>query len=548
MPRPAKRIIPNPALKEPVSGSIQLVEEPEVGKSEKSSSSERNTEVEKNEAEEYQPLQPYTHIEAFGLKKAVELNGQHGHIVQYNPKSDLYNVIFNWDTKTKKALKRKNLKVVEEFITPPSWDGWKCGIKPQDFGVSDEHSKLLQFSQEAFDEVSGLHPRKQWDAIQRHLFIRIVLDHASEEEYGEEGLPKGQKHSPDCQPHKIFRYIMTVLMAQNDYEKVAADDRKIPSVYQCQARFQKEFVHRFKIENQKEVDDFLVKRETGEIQKKYEIREMGNPGRKHYGVFATEAIEPLEIILIEDPVLTVKLEKGQKVANAQQVTGAFNKLSEDLQEKVMELHGPPLMARVGQDGTLEQIHVENYGEHMVHIFQRNSLQQVGAQHLYLEMSRFNHSCSPNIFLSGDTGAILGNGSNSCFRALRRIEAGEQFCWDYCENMIFYEEGMAIMTKAERQSHIESRHLFKCHCPECELTGAALRRSNNDRKRFKSLVHPVNGAFPPDFHLFTTMYSSVTEEQLPKAQMQKLAPKMQFLAPKMQFLFPAGSIFPAGNGY
>ena len=106
--------------------------------------------------------------------------------------------------------------------------------------------------------------------------------------------------------------------------------------------------------------------------------------------------------------------------------------------------------------------------------------------------------------------------------------------------------MAIMTKAERQSHIESRHLFKCHCPECELTGAALRRSNNDRKRFKSLVHPVNGAFPPDFHLFTTMYSSVTEEQLPKAQMQKLAPKMQFLAPKMQFLFPAGSTFPAGK--
>ena len=355
------------------------------------------------------PLPPYTHVEACGLKRVPELNGQHGYIVRYNPSSDRYIVIFNWDANTKKALKRINVKVVEDVITPPSWGGARRGANAERFGLSQEYSLLLRLGQGAFDKAWASAGSKDefMSIVQRDPFINRALSLAHQPE----GKTRGDVE-------KMWKYIMFGLKPTPLFFTKDDSDSDHPSVVQCKARFHKEFVHRFQTEFQEEIDEYLSARKDGYVKKKYEVRELGNPGKKHFGVFATEAIEPLEFVIVEDPILSVKLQKGQRFARSEQVVKAFNELSPEQQKSYRELQGSMQLYVVGEDGnTLEPIKVSD-DEELFNIFSRNSIsrrcgskknENFCAQHLYLDISRLNHSCSPNVFISYP----------NCIRALKK---------------------------------------------------------------------------------------------------------------------------------
>ncbi|KAH8107391.1 hypothetical protein DFH11DRAFT_1711684, partial [Phellopilus nigrolimitatus] len=179
------------------------------------------------------------------------------------------------------------------------------------------------------------------------------------------------------------------------------------------------------------------------------------------GVISTRALAFGETIIIERPllmmpraVLQFELEKQLEVMLSQ------------LDEKSR--------ARVNM---LSNCKPAKFGSKLWGIITTNGLKCRFPQSRYLpayvgifpDISRINHSCSPNAVWAFDSRALWAE-----IRATRPIAIGEEITISYIP---------PTDSRAERQQTLKDKYGFTCHCTQCAATaGRAAAAASNERRR------------------------------------------------------------------
>ncbi|KZT01986.1 SET domain-containing protein [Laetiporus sulphureus 93-53] len=83
--------------------------------------------------------------------------------------------------------------------------------------------------------------------------------------------------------------------------------------------------------------------------------------------------------------------------------------------------------------------------------------------IYIDVSRINHSCTPNVISRWDLLAFTME-----IRALTPIRKGEEITMSYMDK---------TAPRADRQKELKEKYDFICRCPSCSLTGAAAKESH-----------------------------------------------------------------------
>eukprot|EP00930_Biecheleria_cincta_P026903 TRINITY_DN18911_c0_g1_i2.p1 TRINITY_DN18911_c0_g1~~TRINITY_DN18911_c0_g1_i2.p1 ORF type:complete len:348 (+),score=66.93 TRINITY_DN18911_c0_g1_i2:77-1120(+) len=174
------------------------------------------------------------------------------------------------------------------------------------------------------------------------------------------------------------------------------------------------------------------------------------PG-KGIGVLAKQEIPAGTLVMLEKPVLQTRDEN--------RIEFLMNELSDDVKAEVMKLHND-----FSDEPTT------------IGIFHTNSMACPSAGNsdfdaprgLFLNMSRFNHSCSPNAMQSwiADRGEMQ-------LRAVRSISKGEEICICYIDPSSAWEQ---------RQQDFKENFGFLCRCPVCSAPSGSEERISSDRNR------------------------------------------------------------------
>lgn len=189
---------------------------------------------------------------------------------------------------------------------------------------------------------------------------------------------------------------------------------------------------------------------TGATSKTCTLECVEMPG-KGIGVLAKQDIPAGTLIMLEKPVLQTQDEN--------RIESLVQNLRDDVKAEVMKLHSdfPDESPAVG-------------------IFHTNSMgcpkegnsDFDAPRGLFLKMSRFNHSCSPNAMQSWipDQGEMQ-------LRAVRAISSGEEICICYIDPSFAWEQ---------RQQDFKESFGFLCRCPVCSTPSGSKERIESDRNR------------------------------------------------------------------
>ena len=192
---------------------------------------------------------------------------------------------------------------------------------------------------------------------------------------------------------------------------------------------------------------------------------------KGWGMVSTRDIKYGELIIKEKPVITI-FGYDPPVAGClnsiilesplgKLIQRKFDKLPAVKQTAVMELYDKYASSQKTEDKS------------PVTIFLTNSFSR-GAESddsvLCLEISRFNHSCKPNV-------AHAFADPYERVYAVRDISAGEELCTAYIS---------PVLSKQERQSTLQRNFGFTCNCEACTLPKKESELSERRRARYRSL--------------------------------------------------------------
>jgi len=97
--------------------------------------------------------------------------------------------------------------------------------------------------------------------------------------------------------------------------------------------------------------------------------------------------------------------------------------------------------------------------------------------LFMTAARLNHACTPNVSRVWDTAAQA-----MVFRALRRVEPGEELCMNYVD---------VLGTRDTRRAELQERFGFECACAVCVLEGETLEESDRRRATIRRLYDEVS---------------------------------------------------------
>ena len=200
---------------------------------------------------------------------------------------------------------------------------------------------------------------------------------------------------------------------------------------------------------------------------------ISNAAGKDLGAFALQPLHRGDLILIESPLFTV-LNVGDGGATDQAaVLSAVKQLSsQNLQQYV----------------SLKNAHDGNgrFRDPLSGIFATNSFDM--DEHnagIFLQASRFNHSCSPNARYSWNPEM-----KRFVIYALCDIAGGDEILVSYLSGRNVYGS-----TRAARQARL-ARFAFKCACVACVLQGPAAMASDSRRTEIAKLYASVPN-FPPN---------------------------------------------------
>ena len=189
------------------------------------------------------------------------------------------------------------------------------------------------------------------------------------------------------------------------------------------------------------------------------------PG-KGLGIIALRDLHKGEIIAREMPMLNF--------ATRGEMRNEVSRLSDSQKRKIMSLHD----CHNGDD------------KKFLGVFFSNCFVFTGEiRLLYYFMSRFNHSCVPNIRV--DTGSTDPRVKPTPAIALKDIKQGDELCWCYIVTSSMYQD------RAERRARLKSGHrILCCQCESCSLTGKAQVESDNNRLKLKQVEDRLATTFNP----------------------------------------------------
>ncbi|KAG8157966.1 hypothetical protein KVR01_012238 [Diaporthe batatas] len=190
------------------------------------------------------------------------------------------------------------------------------------------------------------------------------------------------------------------------------------------------------------------------------------PGRG-IGVVATRLIPAGSIILQEDATLTVAMPQPITLAEVRkQVLGLHACDCPDLKANVLSL----LATGSGQPQLTEQ-QVELIA-HLSSVFMTNIFDNTFAEasSLYLQASRFNHSCLPNCDYEHTTDSDKRR-ITIAIRTSRDIQPEEELCLTYLN---YYEE------RGRRLAALKQNWGFVCNCPACDVENPAVDTAAHEK--------------------------------------------------------------------
>ena len=196
------------------------------------------------------------------------------------------------------------------------------------------------------------------------------------------------------------------------------------------------------------------------VQPAYKCVEIKGKG---LGMVSTRDIKSGELILEEEPVIT--LFHGNAPNSVQR---HFDELSAEKQTAVMELYDRWATSQTKEDKT------------PVTIFRTNSVGRGAYVRsdedgvLCLELSRFNHSCKPNV-------CHAFADPNERVYAVRDIKAGEELCTYYVN---------PVQSMEVRQASLQRNYGFTCNCEICTLPEKERKLSEKRRAKYRMLNEKI----------------------------------------------------------
>lgn len=197
--------------------------------------------------------------------------------------------------------------------------------------------------------------------------------------------------------------------------------------------------------------------------------EIVNAGDKGLGVFALQTFHRGDLILTEAPLFSIGQRDIMDRPDSRAVAATVNRLPQEELRKYKSLKNsrPDIGLVLG-------------------VFATNSLRMSDDDSgIFLEVSRFNHSCSPNARYSWNPDI-----KRMRVYALRDISCGEEIFVSYISGRNVYGS-----TRGERQDRLKI-YGFTCACTVCELQGPSAVASDKRRTKIKELWESVPH-FPPN---------------------------------------------------
>jgi hypothetical protein len=178
------------------------------------------------------------------------------------------------------------------------------------------------------------------------------------------------------------------------------------------------------------------------------FKQIAIPG-KGQGLVATEEIEKGTRVLSEPPILSVPRNSHPSI-----ILKAFEGLKPPAMQALGQLHryiAPSRYEMLAQIAKKPIAAMDPNVLNVIGTYLNNSL----GGHIFLQGSRINHSCTPNLEWAWNP-----NISQGTFHAIKHIKKGEELTISY----IFGNH----WTKARRTQELR-RWDFACSCPSCEET-------------------------------------------------------------------------------
>jgi hypothetical protein len=197
--------------------------------------------------------------------------------------------------------------------------------------------------------------------------------------------------------------------------------------------------------------------------------EVTGAGAKGLGVFALQEFYRGDLIITEAPLFSIPRERvgGQDGLRRETIEAAINALAPEKRQEYESLE------------SAHPSEVGKYGTFAANSFQINA----DSAGIFLQCSRFNHSCSPNARYSWNPEI-----KRLRIYALRDIARGDEILVSYLSSRNVYGS-----TRAKRQARLQLRG-FTCNCVVCTQPDTVA--SDERRLRVKELWESVP-YFPPN---------------------------------------------------
>lgn len=271
------------------------------------------------------------------------------------------------------------------------------------------------------------------------------------------------------------------------------------------------------------------------------------PGRG-IGAVATQVIPAGSIILKEEAVLTVQdgFEGPITPESFVRLVGGYSTLPPAIRQRILGLHAytPPGQKSLVRHVLNARNSDLNFTESLVEfvcrlssIFATNSFEPSNRSYssLYLEASRFNHSCLPNCEYAH--GAV-DNPNGITIYASRDIQPGEEITVAYLNT---YEP------RDRRQAETLHNWGFVCNCPACDKTNPALDTAVHEgrlaryrrlrRESYLTTFVDLSAASLPLEDLNKVFQWSIKRAQITKAIRDNHGTLEEYVLPKIALFLP-----------
>ena len=202
---------------------------------------------------------------------------------------------------------------------------------------------------------------------------------------------------------------------------------------------------------------------------------IANAGDKGLGAFALQVFRRGDLIIEEAPLFKIRKQDDGGPIDLQSVAAAIDRLPSEEVQKYVSLKNTHAAAEGGR-----------YDNPFFGIYSTNA-HQMDSDHsgIFLEVSRFNHSCSPNARYSWNPDI-----KRMRVYALRDIACGDEIFVSYLASRSVYGS-----SREERQTGLMKKYMFTCACTACGLQGPAAVASDKRRLQINALWESVP-YFPP----------------------------------------------------